>query len=291
MRDLIGSSTFMCVDQPFAETISMWAQHNLGLECVPAYTGSLHGKPHGAWGRDPDLWRTALAGSDLDELRERLCDVPFVTVHAAMGAKHTRASSPDETERAIGIERCLDAVRFGAAVGARNVTFHVGPTDGRFFEERAQERDLLVDFCRQAADLAGELGVTVGTEVFDYQLIDKVGADNFGILFDIGHAANVLPGAPDECGDRVMELLQEAGDRIIEFHVHGVRWDGQNLADHVSLARSECVDFGRIVRFVKERRVTAPWVFEMQYELDSSLDVVRACDDARDFLLTCWEED
>lgn len=291
MRERIGSSTFMCIDQPLAETISLWAENGLGLECVPAYTSSLHGTPPGSWGIDPDTWRTALAGADLDELKERLSELPFVTVHAAMSGKHTRVTSRDATERTVGIERCLDAVRFGAAVNARNVTFHAGPTGGRYFEERAQERRLLIDFCRQAADLAGELGVTVGTEIFDYAAIDEIGADSFGVLFDIGHAANVLPGGgPDECADRVMELLQEAGDRIMQFHVHGVRWDGRHLGDHVALTLNECIDYRRIVRYVKQHGIAAPWIFEMEYELEDSEAILRACRDARDFLVQCWNE-
>ena len=291
MRELIGSSTFMMTDQPFAQTIAMLAQDGFGLECVPAYTGSLNGMPHGSRGLDPDTWRTVLAGRDLAELKGRLSEVPFVTVHAAMSGKHTRVSSRNDDERRIGTERCLDAVRFGAAIGARNVTFHVGPTGARFFEERAAERRLLIDFCRRAADLAGELGVTVGTEIFDYQLIDEIGAANFGVLFDIGHAANVLPGSgPDDCADRVMELLQEAGDRIIQFHVHGVRWDGRHLGDHVSLALNECIDYRRVVSHVKQRRIRAPWIFEMQYELESSDAILAACRQARDFLVRCWNE-
>ena len=291
MRELIGSSTLMIADQPFAKTIAMLAQDGFGLECAPAYTGSLHGMPHGAWGLDPDTWRSVLAGSDLEELKECLSSVPFVTVHAAMSGKYTRVSSRDEAERQIGIERCLDSVRFGAALGARNVTFHAGPTGGRFFEERAEERRLLIDFCRQASDLAAEHDITVGTEVFDYQLIDEIGAANFGILFDIGHAANVLPGGgPDECADRVMELLQEAGDRIMQFHVHGVRWDGRHLGDHVALTLNECIDYRRIVRYVKQHGIAAPWIFEMEYELEDSEAILRACRDARDFLVQCWNE-
>jgi len=289
MRELTGSSTFMCCDQPFAETISMWAENGLGLECAPAYTGSLHGTPGGMWGLDPDTWRTVLAGKDLDELKERLLELPFVTVHAAMG-KHTRVSSPQKAERKAAIERCLDAVRFGASINARNVTFHAGPTGGRYFEDRTEERRLLVEFFKEAADLAGELGVTVGSEHFDYQLIDEAGVDNFGILFDIGHAARVLPDGPDKCADHVMELLKEAGDRIMEFHVHGVRWNGRRLEDHVSLALNDCVDYRRIVSFVKEHQISVPWVFEIQVQLESSRAVLDACTDARDFLVKCWEE-
>lgn len=290
MHDLIGSSTFMCIDQPFAETIAMWAEHGLGLECVPAYTGSLHGTPPGSWGLDPDGWRTLLAGDDIEELKERLSPLPFVTVHAAMSGKHTRVTSRDDAEREIGIERCLDAVRFGAAIRARNVTFHAGPTGGRYFEERTEERRLLVDFCRRAADLGGELGVRLGTEIFDYAVIDEVGSDNFGILFDIGHAANVLPSGPDECTDRIMEILQEAGDRVMQFHIHGVRWAGMRLEDHVSFAVNDCIDYRRIVRFVRERRIEAPWVFELQTELGSTRDVVAACVEARALLTQYWNE-
>ena len=86
-----------------------------------------------------------------------------------------------------------------------------------------------------------------------------------------------------------MELLKEAGDRVIEFHVHGVRWDGKRLEDHLSLAANDCIDYPRIVRFVKERHITAPWVFEMQYELDGTRAVAAACCEARDFLTKCWE--
>ena len=71
MRELIGMSTFMCIDQSFADTIALVAEHGFGLECAPAYTGSLHGTPHGGRGLDPDLWRSVLAGSDLAELQQR----------------------------------------------------------------------------------------------------------------------------------------------------------------------------------------------------------------------------
>ena len=290
MRNLIGTSTFMFNDRPFAETLSLIRGKLPGIEICPAYTGTLHAMPLGEKGLDPDLWRTALAGAEVDELKEMLSGFSFRTVHAAMG-KHTRVASPDERERERGRERCLDAIRFDAAIGASLVTFHAGPTGNRYYEERPEYRRRLVDFGRRAAALAGEFGLTAGTEVFDYNLIDEIGAENFGVLFDIGHAANVLPAGPDECTDRVLEFLEEAGDRVVEFHVHGVRWDGLRRLDHVPFAFNDCLDYKRIVRFVKDRGIKAPWVFEIQVGLDSSEAILAACEEARDFLIKCWEEE
>lgn len=279
----------MCCDRPFAETISLLADHALGLECAPAYTGSLHGTPHGARGIDPDTWRGKLAGTDLEELKERLSDIPFVTIHAAMSGKHCRMGSADAEKRRLAWERCEDAIRFGAAVGARLVTFHAVPGQG-YYEDRPDYRSRFVEFGRRAAEVAAESGVMLAFEVFDYELIDEIDRENFRILFDIGHAAKLLPAGPDACTDHVMELLKEAGDRIVQFHVHGVRWTGQTLEDHMSLALNDCIDYARIVRFVKQQDIRAPWVFEMQVELASTEAVVAACVHGRRVLIDCWNE-
>jgi len=151
-------------------------------------------------------------------------------------------------------------------------------------------RSRFVQFGRRAAEVAAEFGITLAFEVFDYELIDEIDRDNFKILFDIGHAAKVLPAGPDDCTDHVMELLKEAGDRIVQFHVHGVRWTGQTLEDHVSLALNDCLDYSRIVRFVKERDIRVPWVFEMQVELESTEAIVAACEHGRRFLSDCWNK-
>ena len=289
MRELIGTSTFMCMDQPFADTIAMVAEQGLGLECVPAFTGSLHGTPHGGRRHDPDLWRSVLAWYELADLKQRLAKIPFVTVHAAMAEKHARISSPDEGERRLAWERYADAIKFAKAIGARLVTFHA-PLGGGGYEYRLDCRDRLIEFARWASDLAADSALMLGFEIFDYQLIDEIGRSNFGIHFDIGHAAKVLPGGPEQCTDHIMQLLQEAGDRVVQFHVHGVRWTGYKLADHVSFAFNDCIDFRRIVRYVKSKQINVPWVFELATQLASSRAVMAACAEARDSLVAYWNE-
>ena len=283
-------------DRPFAETISLLAGRFSGIECSPAKTRSLHGMPYGDGGieRDPDAWRNALAGSDLAELNELLSAFSLVTVHLATPGKYSRMGSPDASEREETWDRCSAAMRFAAAIGAPLVTFHQAPTPASY-EEWLECRRHFVEFGRRAADMAGELGLTVGFEKFDNELIDDIGAKNFGILFDIGHAAKTAPG-PDECTDHTLDMLREAGERVIEFHVHGVRWDGERFLDHVPFALNDCLDYRRIVRFAQERRMNVPWVFEIQLGDPSidrshgSEDLVAAFEEARDFLVRCWDE-
>jgi len=238
---------------------------------------------------DPDIWRSRLAGTDLKELKEMLSRIPFVTVHSVMRAKDCSMASPDAKTRALAWQRCEDAIRFGAAIGAGLVTFHAAPASGHY-EHRSDYRARFVQFGRQAADMAAEFGIMLAFETFDYELIDEIDRENFRVLFDIGHAVGVLPAGPEECSDHVMELLKEAGDRIVQFHVHGVRWNGYTFEDHVSLANNECIDYSRIVRFVKNRGIRAPWIFEMQVGLESTEAVVSACEHGRRVLTDYWDK-
>jgi sugar phosphate isomerase/epimerase len=170
--------------------------------------------------RDPSL-------VDLDRLEALVCKhnlrVPAIGTGQAWGEEGLSFTHPDPDVRRRAIERIQSHVpaasRFGAVIIIGLIRGIVQPG-----VEAAQAMDWLVDALRQCSLAASPHGVRLALEPINryettlintidqgLELIERVGAGNFGLLLDTFHMNIEEPGI--EAG------IRRCGERIFHFHV------------------------------------------------------------------------
>jgi sugar phosphate isomerase/epimerase len=170
--------------------------------------------------RDPALMDVQATLSLLD--RHGLA-VPAIGTGQAWGEEHLSFTDPDPAVRRAAVERACAHIPFASQVGAQIV---IGLLRGVVQPgvDHAQAMEWLVDALRHCAAPAAREGVQLCLEPLNrYEtdlihhvsdglaLIDRVGADNLGLLLDTFHM-NIeeadLAGA-----------IRAAGGRLFHFHV------------------------------------------------------------------------
>ena len=194
--------------------------------------------------RDPALIDTEkLTGT----LRELKLDVPAIGTGQAYGDEGLSFTDPDAKIRAKAIDRIKAQVELGAQWDAKVI---IGLIRGKICSEAdsGQTLDWLVEALRQCASFAQRHNVKLALEPINryetdlintvgegLELIENVGADNFGLLLDTFHMNIEEPSIEDS--------IRRAGDRIFHFHVaDSNRW--YPGAGHI--------DFGRVVDTLRE---------------------------------------
>lgn len=180
-----------------------------------------------AWGydgvevaiRDP-----ALVDSDeLDQLVSGLgLIVPAIGTGQAWGEEGLSLTSDDEAVRVQAIERIRSHVPLAARLDAMII---LGLIRGMTPEGQTHQQSMafLVEAIRECATVAAETGVRFALEPMNryetdlvhtvaegMDLIERVGAENFGLLLDTFHMNIEEPS--------IEESIRTCGDRI--FHVH-----------------------------------------------------------------------
>ncbi len=180
-----------------------------------------------AWGfdgvevaiRDPAL-------VDSDELARLVSGldliVPAIGTGQAWGEEGLSLTSDDEEVRARAIERIRSHVPLAARLDAMII---LGLIRGVTPEGQTHQQSMtyLVEAIRECANVAAETGVRFALEPMNryetdlihtvaegMDLIEKVGAENFGLLLDTFHMNIEEPS--------IEESIRSCGDRI--FHVH-----------------------------------------------------------------------
>jgi sugar phosphate isomerase/epimerase len=170
--------------------------------------------------RDPRL-------VDLDGL-ERLVQkhnliVPAIGTGQAWGEEGLSFTDPDPAIRHAAIERIKShvpvAARFKAVIIVGLVRGTVKPG-----VESAQAMDWLIKALRECSDAARPHGIRLALEPINryettlintaaqgLELIERVGADNFGLLLDTFHMNIEEPNIEDS--------IKQTGERIFHFHV------------------------------------------------------------------------
>jgi sugar phosphate isomerase/epimerase len=190
--------------------------------------------------RDPGL-------VDLDRLEAMVCahnlSVPAIGTGQAWGEEGLSFTHPDPDVRRRAIERIQSqapaAARFGAVIIIGLIRGIVQPG-----VETAQAMDWLVDALQACSAAAEPYGVRLALEPINryettlinnagqgLELIERVGAANFGLLLDTFHM-NIEEA-------RIEDSIRRCGERIFHFHVaDSNRWyPGAGHLDFPSLLK------------------------------------------------------
>ena len=178
--------------------------------------------------RDPNLVN---AGELLRLVSAHGLKVPAIGTGQAWGEEGLSFTDPDPAVRAAAIQRVRDhaplAARLDAACGEPGRTvIIIGLLRGivKPGVDHEQAMDWLIEALQACADAAAPHGVRLALEPINrYEttlintvsqglaLIERVGADNFGLLLDTFHMNIEEPS--------IKESIRACGDRIFHFHV------------------------------------------------------------------------
>jgi len=149
--------------------------------------------------------------------------VPAIGTGQAYGEEGLSFSDPHESVRGRAIERIIDQINLASTLGAVVI---VGLIRGRVVEGVGRERamDWLVAALQECLEEAARRDVRLALEPLNryetqlintvaegLNLIERVGADNFGLLLDTFHMNIEEPV--------IKESIRACGDRIFHFHV------------------------------------------------------------------------
>jgi sugar phosphate isomerase/epimerase len=170
--------------------------------------------------RDPKL----VSLDELDRLT-RLCglSVPAIGTGQAWGEEGLSLTDPDPSVRRSAIERIIShipgAVRFGAVIIIGLIRGIVKPG-----VDPVQAMDWLVEALRECSAAASPHGIRLALEPINryettlvnnttqgLELIERVGADNFGLLLDTFHMNIEEPN--------IEASIRQCRTRIFHFHV------------------------------------------------------------------------
>ena len=167
--------------------------------------------------------------------------IPAIGTGQAWGEEGLSFTDPDPAIRAAAVERTISHVPLAAQTGAAII---IGLLRGIVKPGVGQQQalDWLVDALRQACTAARVHGVRIALEpicryettlinnVADgLELLDRVGAENMGLLLDTFHMNIEEPV--------IEESIRACGDRIFHFHVaDSQRWyPGSGHLDFASI--------------------------------------------------------
>ena len=269
----IGISTLALRGMPLAEAITSASEGGFRVfELVP----HLYGGP----GRFDQRARRGL--------KEELARFETVTVHSSgptlPDGRRVNIASSDHSCRLQSVEHYLEHIRLALDLGSKLVTLHPGRSDGA--TPLAQVREANLSFARTALEEAGGTDLRMGYEFFDADLIKEIGHPQFGILFDIGHAALQLE---EEFTTGILDLMEELLSHIVQFHVHGVRLlEGGHKEDHLPLHANNTIGYTRVVQAIKDYCFAGPVIFEI--EKSDRYENLKHSIWGRKELLAMWEK-
>jgi sugar phosphate isomerase/epimerase len=200
-------------------------------------------------------------------LRNLLKAFRVVTVH---GSNITiQVQSKEDKKNEYLWRPYLELMRFARDLGAHIVTFHslkraegAHLTDGEMIA-------YYIEFGKLAARYAQEWNLLAGFELAtDYKffvenrIVDRIGSERFGYLFDVGHVALYFPESPDITGS-VLQVVEASIDRIFEFHAGGVQRTSQGLREHRPLEPNNILDHGRLMELLARKKYRNPIIFEI----------------------------
>ena len=177
-------------------------------------------------------------------VRKHGLEVPAIGTGQAWGEEGLSFTDPDPQVRRAAVQRIQDHLPFAAQTGAVVI---IGLIRGVVKPEvdHAQAMDWLVEALQACSAAAAGFGVRLALEPINryettlintvaqgLELIERVGADNFGLLLDTFHMNIEEPS--------IEESIRQAGARIFHFHVaDSNRWyPGAGHLDFASILRT-----------------------------------------------------
>ena len=268
----IGVSTHSLFSVTMDEAISQI--RNAGFdtfELVPADFQGAGGFPYSDL--NPGVWPRECTPDQRAELRGKLGCFSQVTVHAPHLGVLFGSRNPGVHEEAV--RQYTEAIEFALDIGAATVSFHhtgIEPS---------------VDFARKVLPLAYEHNLRFayenGGSMKDLQpIIDEIDDDCFGLLLDVGHAAN---GRMD-----AVEIIDRFAGKLFEIHASGVyRWetlfpiDGWGI-DHYPFEMNDGVDYPSIMTKLDEVGFEGPIILEICYARHNN-EIIEYCKSAKEHIL------
>jgi sugar phosphate isomerase/epimerase len=150
-------------------------------------------------------------------------EIPAIDTGQAWGEEHISFTDPDASVRQQAVERIAAHVPLAKKAGAVIV---IGLVRGIIQDgvSEAQAREWMFESFRNCVQIAGQEGVRIAFEPLNryetqllntakegLELIDRVGADNLGLLLDTFHMNIEEPS--------IEQSIKTCGDRIFHFHV------------------------------------------------------------------------
>lgn len=256
IRHKVGISTLALRGIPLEQAIDAVDEEGFEvLELVP----HLYGGPQ------------SFDGNIRKSLKDKLSCFETVTVHSS-GAKlidgrRVNIASSQTSYRRESVEHYLEHVQLALDLGAKVATFHPGYKDEKASPKQVREANLI--FAQAASERAKNSNLQMGYEYFDTKLTKEIGIPQFGILFDIGHAAMQSEG---NLNAGILQLMQDTFPSIVQFHVHGVRVSEHgDKKDHQTFQANNGIDYAKILQAIKKRGFEGPLVFEIGISMEEGV--------------------
>ena len=236
-----------------------------------------------------DDWLDYFTPGKRKEIHSLLAAFATVTVHSS--SLGVNICHPDPLERRRAAERYDALLEFAADVGAPTVTLHAGDAGDPNLTDRYH-----VEYGRAATQVATRHDLAAGYEFFSPDVIARIGSPHWGLLFDIGHAAQRMPAAQrepaaqrgpptrEECTRGVLAWIERMLPVIVEFHAHGVRIEGRSMIDHQSFQHNTALDYTRIMALITNKGYDGPLMLEIEIPADPETTLAH-CQEARRALL------
>jgi sugar phosphate isomerase/epimerase len=274
LDDRIGVSTLCMPRIPIEEAIGRIREAGFrAIEVVPVKVE-----------HDPNVgdWLGYFTPAKRREIRSLLRAFTTVTVHSS--SLGVNICHPDPAQRRHAAERYDALLEFAVDVGAPTVTLHAGDASDPGLTDRYH-----VAYGRTAAAYAAGHGLVAGFEFFAPEVIAQIGGarngrSHFGLLFDIGHAAQRMPPSREACSQGVLAWIERMLPVIVEFHVHGVWIDGRSMIDHQSFQRNTALDYARVMALLADKGYAGPLMLEIEFAADPETTIA-GCQEAKSALL------
>jgi sugar phosphate isomerase/epimerase len=150
-------------------------------------------------------------------------EIPAIGTGQAWGEEHLSFTDPDPEVRKRAVDRIASHVPLAAKAGAVVIVGLVRGVIQESVSER-QAREWMFESFKRCVETAAKEGVRIAFEPLNryetqlintakegLELIDRVGADNLGLLLDTFHMNIEEPS--------IEESIRACGDRIFHFHV------------------------------------------------------------------------
>lgn len=275
-------STLVLHSMSIWEAIDLLEAHGFGIEIHLNDFDAVIGNPKPL--THVGIWPRTFGEGDRKRLKERLKEVPLVTVHGTPFDLNIAANNPGIREESV--VQYEEAMDFARDIGCKIVTYH----GGRYPSVIAPQDTFVerhVAFARRIVRRAEAYGIRTGLENSDdnpeffLDIMRSVNSPNWGHLLDIGHCLGLK-------GDTrtVLKWIDMLGpERIVQIHAHNViAWTAiqGGRIDHYPFETGTCIEMKPVFRRLKEMGYTGPIVFEILQTTAAA--VIDACRRARDII-------
>jgi len=236
-------------------------------------------------------------------LREVLRPFHVVTVHgSSYWVTKIRGGDKEELWRPY-----RELMRFAHDINAQIVSFHPLQRSEGADISNDEMFEYNIECGKKAVEYADELNLTAAfenmprngcwsllTKIND--VIDRIGSERFGFLFDIGHAVLQSGESSGNPTSHVLKALERCIDNTLQIHSHGIQRTQDletGLRDHRPLNESNILDYSKIMRLLQNKNYQGPIIFEIYFEnafdkRASFQDNLGACVSAKHELTRHW---